>query len=1379
MSWTLGLAAAVAVPLVAVALGLAWIMRTDAGGQWLLARVPGLVVEGANGSPFGDHFEARRVRMAGTPGSAGLTLDGLTWRGARWSWLPGGGVWLALTIDSLQVRQVQVDTGPASSERLQAPRSLRLPIRLSLPALRIDTLRIDAQDPLTDLDAAVTLGGPRGDEHRIELRRLHWNHLEAQGQARIGADAPFAVDATTQVHAGGQTPWDAETRAQGQLASIEMRAQLAGRVAAGAAPAALDAQAQIRPFEAWPLGDVTANTHALDLASIVPGAPRTRLAGHVRVSSQGLRQPIGVSIELDNAVPARLGDGGLPLHSVRLKLLVDPRQPDRLLIGPFDVQAADAQGAAGRWQGGGVWEGAQLRLQTQLADLQPQRLDRHLAPMRLGGPLTLTVDGLPSPDPQAPRQAWGGVGTLALGARGSLEGHVAGAPDEVALVFEAQASSQSIDLASLRASSGGARAQLRAHADRKADGRWGLKSQGTLDAFDPALWLPSREGAAWQPGVHRLNATWTIDLLAPQPRAPIDPLRVLATAVGQATLDLTDSRLAGVPASGHAEWQQGTAGLPVGRGKADIQVASARLQVDASLDAGGDGRKDRVNLQLTAPALAELSPVLALVPGAQAWLPRQGELELRADQRGRWPDAALEWHGRTSALQTGPLTVEKAEVTGRWERDQADGLGLQLDATRLRWREARIDSVRADVRGSTDEHRFEAELRVPGQPAPELTRALMLPEGRGAAARLVGKGRWSTDATGGGRWLGDFERLWLGPHDDQPIAAGAPRWAESNGLQMEAQFDASGRAQKVVLLPGRAGLGPVHVRWTDAQWQAAGTAGGNPTTDTWRAKAAIEPVAVAPWLQQLQQGRPGALQWSGDLKLSAQLDLRAGTAFDAELRVQRDDGDLRFTEGSNTQSLGLSQAEIVLSAHEGLWRLTPRIQGERLGRIGGEWSARSAAADRWPAPGATLDGQIQVQVPALAAWAAWLPPGWRLQGELDGLARVSGTLRAPGYAGHLKADHVGLRNVLQGVDLTDGTLNVQLKGDQARIETLSLRGGEGLLTARGNATFGAHPELTLTANAQKLRVLGRVDRQLVVTGQAALHAQAQRLELDGRLVADSGLFDLSRRDAPTLDDDVTVVRGAEVEPPEAIRREPTALMRSLQVSLDLDLGRQLRLKGRGLDTLLAGMLKFTVPNGRPQLQGTVRAERGTYAAYGQKLEIERGLVIFSGPIDGARLDVLALRPNLDTRVGVAITGPAMDPRVRLYSDPDMAETDKLSWLVLGRGPDGLGRTDTALLQRAAMALLSGEGESPSTALLRAIGLDELSIRQSDGEVRETFVAVGKQISSRWYVGYERGVNATSGTWQLIYRAAQRFTLRAQSGEDNSIDLIWTWRFGKP
>jgi translocation and assembly module TamB len=40
------------------------------------------------------------------------------------------------------------------------------------------------------------------------------------------------------------------------------------------------------------------------------------------------------------------------------------------------------------------------------------------------------------------------------------------------------------------------------------------------------------------------------------------------------------------------------------------------------------------------------------------------------------------------------------------------------------------------------------------------------------------------------------------------------------------------------------------------------------------------------------------------------------------------------------------------------------------------------------------------------------------------------------------------------------------------------------------------------------------------------------------------------------------------------------------------------------------------------------------------------------------------------------------------SHRNMSEIDKLSWLVLGRASKGLGHTDTALLQRAALALLT-------------------------------------------------------------------------------------------
>jgi translocation and assembly module TamB len=201
------------------------------------------------------------------------------------------------------------------------------------------------------------------------------------------------------------------------------------------------------------------------------------------------------------------------------------------------------------------------------------------------------------------------------------------------------------------------------------------------------------------------------------------------------------------------------------------------------------------------------------------------------------------------------------------------------------------------------------------------------------------------------------------------------------------------------------------------------------------------------------------------------------------------------------------------------------------------------------------------------------------------------------------------------------------------------------------------------------------------------------------------------------------------------------------------------------------------PNGRWALNGTVNAVDGTFANYGQKLEISRGVIVFNGAPSDMRLDIEATRPNLDVRVGVAVTGPLQNLRVRLFSEPEMSNNEKLSWLLLGRASDGLGKTDTALVQRAAFALLAGDGDGGPGAITKRFGIDDVGLRQTDGvDTRETVVSVGKQLSKRVYIAYEQNLATSAGSFQVTYRIAQRFVMRLQSGLDRSVDLIGTWRW---
>jgi translocation and assembly module TamB len=590
-------------------------------------------------------------------------------------------------------------------------------------------------------------------------------------------------------------------------------------------------------------------------------------------------------------------------------------------------------------------------------------------------------------------------------------------------------------------------------------------------------------------------------------------------------------------------------------------------------------------------------------------------------------------------------------------------------------------------------------------------------------------------------------------------------------------------APRVNLQSGRAELPGAALKWQQVFWQAA-TATSPAQIN---AQIELEAVAVAPLLARLQPD----FGWGGDLAIAGRVNVRSQPTFAADVLLERTGGDLTVTEDGLTQTLGLSDLRLGLTVNNGVWRFSQGLAGSTLGVAAGIVVARTSPTATWPAANSPLEGSIELQVANLGTWGTWVPAGWRLSGELQSSATLAGRWGAPEFTGQLSGKQLGVRNLVQGVAVSDGEIQLSLQGQQARIEHFSAKAGSGRVDLTGQALLGDKPQAQLSLVAEKFQLLGRVDRRIVTSGQAQLRLGSDSVDLTGRFKVDEGLIDISKGDAPTLADDVVVVRTKDDVKPEALdnKTAPRPLRRAVKLDLQVALGDELRLRGRGLNTGLTGELKLTSPNNQLAMHGIVRTVDGTYDAYRQKLTIDRGQLTFTGKYDVARLDIEATRPNTDVRVGVAVTGTTVTPRVRLFSEPEMPEIDKLSWLVLGRESGGLGGADTALLQRAALALLSGEEDSKTDQLLRNIGIDDVSLRQSTssganangransgGEVRETIVTLGKQLSRRWYVGYERSLNATAGNWQLIYRIAQRFTLRAQSGLENSLDLIWTWRW---
>jgi translocation and assembly module TamB len=1422
----------------------AWLWHSDTALARLLPRVPGLSISGQQGRPTGGPFSVDRLQWQG----AGLQVlvEDLAWDDAQWSWRPHGGSWAGVRLTQPRAALVRVRTTPdadgtSTPSGPGPPTDVRVGLEVQAPGLRIARLELDEQAPITDITADVHLGAAGGAEHRIENLSLRREGLALSGQAVIGTRdglpvqarlslAPAAPAAPAGPAALAASPaWQAEVQASGPLARLVVQARL--QQAAGTDPgdggrpgATATAQATLAPFAAWPLLALAAQADRLDLSSLAPGLPQTALSGRARMADRadppatpatpGLQAPLVFDIDVDNAEPGPWDANRLPLRRLQVLLQGSPADPSTLVFDRFVAELAGTQ-PAGRIEGQGRLQQGSLRLELVLADVRPEHLATAAPPMRLGGTLGVAVDGLPgSPDPAAPR-------TLQARVQVDLNGRLARASTPP-LRLQALASltmppdgTLSASLRDLRAGTGtgaitgasapGGVATGEASAERQANGDWRLQTSGALARFDPGPWWPA---ARLGRGAQSLNLRWQADLTRlagasaqAAGTAVVAPARAAGTTVpddpwsqlrGSASLVIAESRLADMNWRGEASLQAAADAL---RLRADLRAGPNRFQVDGRLP-HARGRAAVVpvfKLDLQAPALAALAPLAGLLPApARAWWPRQGSLNAQASAQGAWPDLKSEGRLDARGLHSPQLSVGRAQARWNLAADSTRApLLLDLQASDISSGVRRVDELAARLQGTAGEHRLSLRASSPVRPPAWADAVSGMTTQGGSSLQLQATGRWTPARSGagvsaGGVWRARIEQLRAAPR-----SAPTSPWLAADDLLLTLTLAAGGQPSQAVLAPGRIAAFGGALNWQRAVWEAGREAGrevgrqaGAAAASRIELQAQLEPLSVAPLLARLQP----QFGWRGDLALAGRIALTRAERLDAEIQIERSSGDLSLTVEGAARALEISDLRLGLVARDGHWQATQALVGRNVGVVAGLQTVQTTPQALWPEASAALEGGLSLIVPQLQVWAPWLPPGWRLGGELQAGASLSGTVGRPAYRGTVVGTGLSVRNLFEGIHLTQGTLDVVLEGTQSTVREAVFRdgAGEGWLRASGRVDFGAGLTADLRVATEQLRLLDRYDRRITTTGSAEIGLREQALRVRGSFTIDEGLVDATQADAARLSNDVIVLNRAPLRPagdaaagaaagaygPPATRAAATPA----DVELRIDLGRALRLRGRGLDTLLRGQLQISTPGGELAVNGVVRAEDGTYSAYGQNLRIERGNLIFSGEVATPTLDILALRGDIDERVGVVVSGTAVNPRVRLYSEPARDEFDTLTWLVLGRAPEGLGRDDTALLQRAALALLAGDSEGDG-GFLQRLGLDELSVsRGGAGGANDTIISLGRQISRRVYVGYEQSLGSAGGTLQLIYRVANRITLRLRTGSENAIDVIWTWRW---
>jgi translocation and assembly module TamB len=948
-------------------------------------------------------------------------------------------------------------------------------------------------------------------------------------------------------------------------------------------------------------------------------------------------------------------------------------------------------------------------------------------------------------------------------------------------------------------------------------GQWVLQSVRASGAggsvngsgqFDAGQWLGSAQVRSLNPAAidtrlaksalsGQLQARQTSGGIGFSGQLAADPSALIAANASKVANNLQALRLQGVQA-------QGTWAAP--------ELTLNQLQVTAQ-DAQIQGQ-----LVVNTQSLATQGHLSWALPGMQGTL--DGQL---ASHSG---EGHLTFGVANAALATGwlahlPIASDalagihlrgSADLKAHWKGGwQTGGQALQIDASlrapQIDWRsspfsptqtqaEAVLREVQADLSGNLSALVFNTRAQ-----AQIGTRQLNW-HAKATGARLLAD-QWRANLTEFQLQAQDSEQpgLWSlasGGPGSQPIAF---NWLQN---RLSQTLTVSGNtAQLTGPLPGMAKLSWQPARWSKPVVQ---TAGSSPSKANWQTRGSVSNLPLA-WLDTLSGKSMADLGLSSDMVLAGSWDASQSDTLHLSAALERSTGDLRLSADTRRQLvLPANMREAWLQVNLDGQQLSGSLRwdSDRAGKALLALSTQLQSTEKgWHlAENAPLGGSLQAQMPPVDAWSLLAPPGWRLRGTLDANATLTGTLDQPHWTGTLQAKDLAVRSVADGIDFQQGTLAARLEGQQVHIDDFTLHGAGGqaggqvtitglaqwLPATQPGVDLAKRIHVALQANAQKLRLSTRSDRRVTVSGQLTAQLKDAMVTLRGKLAADQALLTLPSESVPVLGADV-VLRPSTAKTAQdlATKRSPTDRTGAAKgpgqllmpdVKITLELGQNFQVRGRGLETRLMGSLELQAAgHAQPTLHGTMRTVQGTYQAYGQRLDIEQGELRFVGPVNNPELDILAIRPKLTQRVGVQVNGTVLSPIVRLYAEPELPEAEKLAWLVMGRSASGSGG-EAALLQQAALALLGGSGQGPTASLSRALGLDELSFKGSSGSdtTSGATVTLGKRLSNDFYMTYESGLAGTMGVFSIFYDLSKKLTLRAKTGEQTAVDLIWTHRY---
>lgn len=758
-------------------------------------------------------------------------------------------------------------------------------------------------------------------------------------------------------------------------------------------------------------------------------------------------------------------------------------------------------------------------------------------------------------------------------------------------------------------------------------------------------------------------------------------------------------------------------GNPV-KGDARIHAAGSRLEIHRLTFASGKthlSASGRIGETWNLRWRIDSPDIHALYPKAHGALKGDGRLEGRL----RRPTLKAALSGRQ--LDYGPYRIGSIQVSLDVDTSRGDSSTLAVKAFGLRIKEHHIAFVHLTGGGTLSDHHLEAAVHSD-------TGVLSM--------TLAGGYR-------GGRWTGALRRLDLVSRDAGywHLKGAVPATAAEDGVRIERLCWQRKGAHLCGLGAWRRG----------GDWHAGLDLNGFQLQ--WLAPLVTPQAKLSGIVNAQLTAQRKASQLSGHANV---------TLSRASVATTLPDG--------NPIAMTITQAVLRAETQGRAVHATLKLSTDQGGSLDGELTVPLAALPTGePAGGAApaIKGHLSARLTDLKMLPRLVPTVENTRGKMTATLDIAGTLRHPKLAGTVELKDGTMDVPSIGIHVTDVALTAKSPdGRTFSLDGTAHSGGGSMhIAANGRLPFAGGEQVTVRVTSRAFEMVRIPEAQALATSDITLKLSATRLDFSGTVTIPRAKLqprDISGAVRPSSD--VTLVNGPV---------ETAAPGRQISGTIQINLGRNVSVKGFGLEGQVTGSITVKEQPKQTTLGYGSLNITGKYRAYGQNLDIQQGRLSFVGsPIDNPGLNIKAVRTTGDVTAGINVTGTLQDPNLTIFSQPPMDDANALSYLLLGRPIKQASTKQGDTLVNAAASLGLSGGEFLAKKIGHMFGIEDVRIESTNGNQTASLV-LGKYLTPDLYISYGFGLLEPLNTLQLRYRISKHWELKAQSGQYNGGDILYT------